>query len=286
MVIGCGWWMVLYANMLLNCCFIIRILWMRIKNRELKQSNHDLKDNVEDYRRELKDSAKVHEEMRIVRHDFIHHINEIERLAYCGSRNQVLHYLEGVRGMVEDTRRRNVTEYAGISSVVDIFIARARRLGAAVTCDIQLPKDWDCGRQEFNTVIGNLFENALRAVKDMAGEQNAALSDDVDGEQNVDLVDGTVKKQKQVLSDDVAEKQPWIEVKIFYHKGALYILVKNSYSGTVVKMNEGFATKKNGTCARHGLGLKSVGRIVKAHSGVMDVTAEKGVFSVSIMMYM
>ncbi len=263
MVMGCGWWMVLYANMLLNCCFFMRILWMRIKNRELKQSNHDLKDNVEDYRRELKDSAEVHEEMRIVRHDFIHHINEIERLAYCGSRNQVLHYLEGVRGMVEDTRKRNVTEYAGISSVVDIFIARARRLGAAVTCDIQLPKDWDYGRQEFNTVIGNLFENALRAVKDMAGEQNAALP------------------------DDIAEKQPWIEVKIFYHNGALYILVKNSYSGTVVKVNEGFATtKKNGTGAWHGLGLKSVGRIVKSHSGVMDVTAEKGVFSVSIMMYM
>ena len=165
--------------------------------------------------------------------------------------------------MVEDTRKRNVTEYAGISSVVDIFIARARRLGAAVVCDIQLPKDWDYGRQEFNTVIGNLFENALRAVKNMVGEKNAALP------------------------DDAAGKQPWIEVKIFYHKGALYILVKNSYLGDVIREDNGFVTTKESRAgARHGLGLKSVGRIVRSHSGVMDVTAEKGVFSVSIMMYM
>lgn len=275
MVMGYGWWMVLFANIFLNCCFLMRILWMRTKNRELKQNNHDLKDNVEDYRRELKDSAEVHEEMRIVRHDFIHHINEIERLAYCGSRNQVLHYLEGVRGMVEDTRKRNVTEYAGISSVVDIFIARARRIGAAVTCDIQLPKDWDHGRQEFNTVIGNLFDNALRAVKDMGTDKNAALPDNVARVQNV------------VLPDDVAGKKPWIEVKIFYHKGALYILVKNSYTGVVVKGDKGFATTKRcGVGDRHGLGLKSVKKIVKSHGGVMDIKAEEGVFSVSIMMYM
>lgn len=272
---GCGWLMILYANMLLDCCFIMHILRMRMKNRELRQSNHDLKDNVEDYRRELKDNAELQAEMSIVRHDFIHHINEIERLAYCGSRNQVLHYLEGVREMVEDTRKRNVTEYAGISSVVDIFIARARRLGAAVVCDIQLPKDWDYGRQEFNTVIGNLFENALRAVKDMVGEKNAAPPDDAAGWQNVDLPDAA------------AGKQPWIEVKIFHHKGALYILVKNSYLGDVIREDNGFVTTKESRAgARHGLGLKSVGRIVRSHSGVMDVTAEKGVFSVSIMMYM
>lgn len=269
MAMGYGWCMMLCADVLLKCCLIMRVLLMRTRNRELMQCNHDLKDNVEDYRRELKNRAEVHEEVKIVRHDFIHHINEIERLAYCGSRNQVLHYLEGVRELMEDTRKINVTEYAGRSSVIDIFIARARRTGAAVTCDIQLPPDWDYENREFNTVMGNLFENALRAVRDMTGVHDIPVHSADHGEQNA-----------------IGEK-PWIDVKIFHYKGALYVFVKNSYTGVVVKGDMGFMTTKTDSIdSCHGLGLKSVRKIVKAHGGAIDVNAENGVFSVSIMMYM
>ena len=101
----------------------------------------------------------------------------------------------------------------------------------------------------------------------MVGEKNAALPDDAAGWQNVDL------------PDDAAGKQPWIEVKIFYHKGALYILVKNSYLGDVIREDNGFVTTKESRAgARHGLGLKSVGRIVRSHSGGHGCDGGEGSF--------
>jgi sensor histidine kinase regulating citrate/malate metabolism len=62
----------------------------------------------------------------------------------------------------------------------------------------------------------------------------------------------------------------------------LAISVKNPYEGEVKFGRDGLpTTHKSG----HGIGLGSVAATVKRYDGSIDIEADNGVFSVSILMY-
>ena len=96
-------------------------------------------------------------------------------------------------------------------------------------------------------ILGNLLENALRAVKNLPKEQRY------------------VSVISSLLSDTI-----------------IGISVDNPFSGKIKFKRNGLPRSSR---EGHGIGLVSVMNTVKRYDGTMKVTAEKNIFSVDIVLH-
>ena len=96
-------------------------------------------------------------------------------------------------------------------------------------------------------IAGNLIDNAMEACEKAAGDSRV------------------------------------VDFTLYDRNGFVYIKCANSYTGTVTVSGSEFVTSKADS-EHHGLGLKSVSRIVRKYSGEMKIETEKGLFKVSIIL--
>lgn len=86
---------------------------------------------------------------------------------------------------------------------------------------------------------------------------------------------------------EAADKCPtekFIDLKVRYKRGAMFIDIKNSYDGVIVKRKNRIVTKKQNKNL-HGIGLKSVEAAVNNYNGTMKLDFNEKEFKVSIMLY-
>ena len=103
---------------------------------------------------------------------------------------------------------------------------------------------------DLNILIGNLFDNAVEAVKKLDADKR--------------------KLYIAIKADDTT----------------FFLEINNPYAGQRVKDCKGnFPTRKKDK-AFHGLGLKEVKRMVKKYHGKMAIDTGSGEFSVKVFIYM
>ena len=77
----------------------------------------------------------------------------------------------------------------------------------------------------------------------------------------------------------------WIHLKMEYTKGRLLLKMSNSYTGKVNYVGNRIVTSKK-DASNHGMGLRSVERVVKKFDGEMELSHNENVFEVMILMYL
>ena len=72
-----------------------------------------------------------------------------------------------------------------------------------------------------------------------------------------------------------------IKIEILNQKENLYIAVENAYKGSLIfENNLPKTSKEHGS--RHGLGLKSIKKLVQDHQGILSINTENGIFMLQI----
>ena len=186
------------------------------------------------------------EETSALRHDFRQHILVIRQLSSAGKLNELQDYLAQFED-IADKRYAGYCDNVAVEAIASYYTAFAESQDTRIDWELSLPKDLPLRESEYCVILGNLLENALRAVKNLPKEQRY------------------VNVISSLLSDRIVG-----------------ISVDNQFSGKVKFRRNGLPRSSR---EGHGIGLVSVMNTVKHYNGTMKITAEKNMFSVDIVLH-
>jgi two-component system sensor histidine kinase AgrC len=199
------------------------------------------------YDRQLELMRASLETTRAIRHDLKNHMYSISALVKSNDREQILHYLADI---MEDFGAEKHYASSGniiIDSIINFKFQDAERRNITTTLDLNIPENLEIPSIDMTIILGNLLDNAIEAASEV-------------------------------------KESPYIDVKIKYDKGRLFLQVKNPYVGEVIEKDGRFITTKNDR-ENHGIGLDSVAKVVLKYDGTMSVDYSDNIFSVAVLMY-
>ena len=170
--------------------------------------------------------SDMHDRLRILRHDYKYHLDTLQELLSTDNRSEATQYLADVQKQLSDKELTSFCANSVINALLSGYYERCTALSIRLDVQISMPKDICVPNYEMCIVLGNLIENAIEASVQATGNRK-------------------------------------IELVINTQGAHLAVMVKNSYSGTLV--HEGgrpISTKKNG-----GLGLRSVRAVTALYGG-------------------
>lgn len=186
------------------------------------------------------------EETSALRHDFRQHILVIIQLSNAEKLSELQEYLS----QFNDTAGKSYTGYCdniAVDAIASYYTSFAESQDTRIDWDLNLPKVLPLKESEYCVILGNLLENSLKAVKNLPKEQRY-----------VNVISSS-------LSDSI-----------------IGISVDNPFSGEIKFRRNGLPRSYR---EGHGIGLVSVMNTVKRYNGTMEITAEKNIFSVDIVLY-
>ena len=186
------------------------------------------------------------DETRTLRHDFRQHILVITQLSDSGKFSELQNYLQ----QFSEGTETNYTGYCdnlAVDAVASHYTAFAESQSTKIDWKMTLPHDLPMKESDYCVILGNLLENALRAVKNLSPE----------------------RRKITVISSLLSET-------------IIGLSVDNPYSGKIKFRRNGLPRSDR---EGHGIGLTSVMNTVSRYDGSMNITAEKNIFSVDIVFH-
>ena len=234
-------WLILMMILLLYHVF----WWTAMKLTEgakLQQENTLL--TIE--RKRYEELRNYMDETRALRHDFRQHILVISQLSGSGNLGELQNYLQ----QFSDGAYTSYTGYCGniaVDAVSSYYTAFAESQSTKIEWKLNLPNEIPIKESEYCVILGNLLENALRAVKNLPKE----------------------RRKITVISSLLSET-------------IIGLSVDNPYSGKIIFRKNGLPQSQR---EGHGIGLMSVMNTVKRYEGSMNIKTEKNIFSVDIVLH-
>lgn len=113
---------------------------------------------------------------------------------------------------------------------------------------IKVPCDLDINERDFSVIIGNLTDNSIEAL------------------------------------NKVKNNDKFISIGIVYSKNIIAISIRNSISDEIKRDGDSIISTKQ-DAENHGIGLKSVRRILKKYNGSITIETDNKVFTVKAIKY-
>ena len=186
------------------------------------------------------------EASRALRHDFRQHLLVIDQYAKDGNTKGLQAYLMPMLEKAGSAPPRYCMN-AAADAIAAHYARLAEQQQTRVSFRLELPEKLPLPESDYCALLGNLLENALRAVAQLPEE------------------DRRVEAVSLMLSDAM-----------------LGVSVSNPYTGKIRLGKNGLP---HGGKAGHGLGLASVASTVQRYRGTLDIRTENNVFAVDILMY-
>ncbi len=202
---------------------------------------------MESYRNQIDIMKESWEKIRSLRHDLKLHVSELKYLTTHQDKNRVITYLNEMEKQMTNEDEYVSSGIQEIDSTLNYLLQYARKTLDEVNIKVVLPEELEVHGFTLNVILGNLLSNAIRAAQ---------------------------QSQCKYLSITLHEKQ-----------GILYIKIENSYSGIMhIEDKKLLSTKPNSEL--HGIGLKTVEKIIKDQGGDMEINWDEENFCVKVMLFM
>ena len=240
---------ILFSTIVFICLFSVLTAIIFYKGYKDMQYHQDISDmNFEMLKRQYETIQKMYTEKRMMLHDSVHQDVLILKYLENGKYREAQMYFEK---KIAATKKKSKNRYTGIevlNLMLNYEIEQAEEKTIRVNCAVEAylcPVD----ETELCIIMGNLFDNAIEAVKDLPDEQ------------------------RQI---DFAIQNP---------NGIFRIEILNPYEGERRKIEHHYLTTKKENTEMHGLGLMSVQKIVEKYDGLIEISDEDNVFKVVITFY-
>ncbi len=183
------------------------------------------------------------DEARTAKHDMRQHLHMISAYIEDEKYDELKAYINNFRKTIPENITISYCEHYGINALLQYFAGVARENNIAFTAQIELPAKITIPDDVVAVLIGNLLENAVEACE--------------------------------------KEKKPVIRIRSQMQGNAIFFKVVNTFTGKVKKAPDGLylSTKHEG----RGIGLRSVRGIVNDYNGILKISQEDGLFSVSVL---
>lgn len=184
------------------------------------------------------------EESRRLRHDFRQHLLVITGLA--DDKSALMEYMNKIASMSEAVRPESYCDNLAVDALLYHYINTARLEGYLVKTQIEAPKQAPIPDEViFCTILGNLMENALEALR----------------------------RQKQ--------GEHFIHLYIRWKEQDIFLLLENSFDGGLEKSRRGYFSRKH---EGEGLGVISIRQLTKKLGGNVEFVNENNLFKVMLVL--
>lgn len=212
----------------------------RALEQEVAQRQKEAQQNELRLRKELDDR------LRLFRHDMNNHLIVLGEMAASERLEEIRKYLIDMGEEVEPAQLMIQSGNFAVDSIVNLKLREAERLGVEVHQEMNLPETLAVSEFDLNIILGNLLDNALRALES-----------------------ASVRK---------------LSLKVRYDRELLFIGISNTYGGRIVE-EEGHLQTTKDAGEEHGLGLESVRKAVGKYQGELEFHYDNTCFTVTALLY-
>jgi len=207
-----------------------------------RRSEKELSEYIDIQRRGYDRVVKKMEATREYRHDMRHHLAVIEGLAKQGDCDKIVEYTCKLNGSFGELENINYCKNAEINAVLSEYISLAESAGCKITRNFVLPELLPFEENDVCMVLANAIENAINACSEFP------------------------------------EEKRYIKISAEYRDGhRLLVAVENPCSGSL-RFDENGMPVTDEHSDEHGIGLRSVKRIVEKYNGFLRCMLENGEF--------
>ncbi|MBQ7221309.1 MAG: GHKL domain-containing protein [Synergistaceae bacterium] len=183
---------------------------------------------------------------RAMRHDFRKHILVITRLAESEKYSELRSYLKQWSD-VSDPGCTGYCANVAVDAAASYYTSQAQAHNIVIDWRLSLPAVLPMNEAEYCAMLGNLTENALRAVRNLPEDM----------------------RRINVVSSMPSES-------------IIGLSASNPFSGKITTGKDGLPVSQ---AEGHGIGLASVMNTVKRYNGTMEIRTEGGIFTADIILY-
>ena len=238
--------LVLYAVMPAFVYLLYHVFWWTttnlIESANLQQENNLLQIEKKRYN-ELRNYMN---ETKILRHDTRQHMLVISQLLKSGKYSELDEYISQLTDKV-NTGYKIYCANNSVDAIASHYDAIADAQATNINWSLELPATLPLNDSDYCAMLGNLLENALKAVKDLAPE----------------------KRRVKVISSMLSQNM-------------LGLSIDNPYEGKINLGKDGLPVSEQ---PGHGIGLISVANIVNRYGGSLNINTENQIFSVDIILF-
>lgn len=196
------------------------------------------------------ETAKVLEELRKFRHDYKNQLFGLAALLENGEYDRAKEYLSKLTGKIE-SQIKNKCSFSDnflIDAVLQKLAFECEKEGITFDATVIAGADFPLCDLDICAVFGNLADNAFEAVM----KQNTA-------------------KDLRFISFTTSRREKW-----------LIITAENSYDGELAVDDSGAIVTSKADKEHHGIGLNSIKSTVEAAGGSVQISAQDGIFAISL----
>lgn len=199
------------------------------------------------YENQMALSKESERNITALRHDMKNHLLSLQQLIGHQQYQEAQTYLSDLFTDLETKHRFVATGNTIVDGLLNIKLGQAAEMGVDILTDIQIPTELSMNLKDFSILMGNLLDNALRALEQ-------------------------------------CEKKKYLKVVMKEELGKFFISVENSHCEEFKKVGNVFLTTKR-DWRSHGIGLKNAQRVVDQYDGEMNIETTNSVFSTKLIMF-
>lgn len=208
----------------------------------VRRSEKELSEYIDVQRRGYDRVMQKMESVREYRHDMRHHLTVIEGLIRQGDHSKAFEYVSGLNGSFGELESMRCCTNPEINAVLSEYIGRAEMAGCKVTQRFALPELIPFEEQDVCLVLANAVENAIKACSKFP------------------------------------EEDRYINISAEYSDGHRLIITVINPCGSAVEFDENSLPVSQDSSEEHGIGLRSVKRIVEKYNGFLRCMLENDEF--------
>lgn len=240
--------------MVLFCIVVVAVLIITFYGDYARQyegmaERRVLEEKSRSYEQQVKLIEQNEQAISRVRHDMTNHIIIMRQMLQSGSYDKLESYID----QIEENSLINVDSQDTGNFEFDAMLAS--KIGYIQSKNIQvekqvlIPEGLHVDGFDISIIIGNLFDNAMRAVQNLA------------------------------------EESRWIKFVAVYNKNVFSIIVSNPYDGSIRFDQDHMPETTKSKREVHGIGLKSIKDAVEKYNGSLELSAEANVFKAEVILY-
>lgn len=238
------WLLISVFIILLLDIIVFKVYAMHKMQLDVERENREYAYQVQYYDKQIKDRQAMIQEVRRTRHDMKNNMIYLKELLNTDA-EKARKFLDEYIGQSEATDEISKSGNLAVDALINYKNMTAREKGITIHLESQIPAELPYESTDLSIILGNLLDNAIEATEKLEVEKD-------------------------------------IFVSLMYRKEKLLIKVRNPYTGDLKKDRVGNYISEKKDRENHGIGLKSVRKVVEKYEGVMEIHTEDQIFEICV----
>ena len=221
-----------------------KLYTMYQEKKKIEVQRQEYAYQLEAYDRQADEKRGKEREFRKMKHDMKNNMIYLKELLNTDA-EKAREFLDEYIGQNEATDEISKSENLAVDALINYKNMTAREKGITIHLESQIPAELPYESTDLSSILGNLLDNAIEATEKLEVEKD-------------------------------------IFVSLMYRKEKLLIKVRNPYTGDLKKDRVGNYISEKKDRENHGIGLKSVRKVVEKYEGVMEIHTEDQIFEICV----